>query len=84
MIVYMLISVVISIVGVLFSLFPVIEELPWGVDAFIVQGVGGYKLLATAFPPLSTVMTIFLIYISFRLGMILLRFFLGSRTPTTS
>lgn len=80
----MLLTVVITLVGFLFGLFPLITELPWGLDAVVVQGVGGYKLLATAFPPLSTVLTIFLIYISFRLGMILLRFFLGSRTPTTT
>jgi len=81
MITYLILTVLISLVGVIFSLFPTIEELPWGVDSFLVQGVGGYKLLATLFPPLSTLMTAFLIFVGFKLSIILLRFFLGSRTP---
>jgi len=81
MITYLILSVMITIVGVLFSLFPVIDELPWGMDSVLSDGVGGYKLLAEAFPPLNSLLTVFMIYLAFRLGIITLRFFLGNRTP---
>lgn len=82
MITYLFLTIIISLIGVIFTPLSSVTELPWGLDDIISQGVGGYKLLATAFPPFDTMLTIFLIYASFRLGMLFLKFFLGSRTPS--
>jgi len=71
-----------SFLSFVFAMFPTVTELPWGVDNFVVSGVGYYKALMHFFPPFSTVLNAFLIYIGFRLGILILRFFLGSRTPT--
>ena len=47
--------------------------LPWGIDSIMVQGVQGYKILATAFPPFTVVLNAFLIYIGFRIALQLLK-----------
>jgi len=82
----MIFSFIIIAVLYLFSLFlapfPTVTELPWGVDSFFSNGMGYYRQLMVYLPPLSTVLDAFLIYIGFRLSIIILRFFLGSRTPT--
>lgn len=81
MITYLLLTIIITLVGIIFSMFPTIDELPWGLDSIISDGVAGYKELATMFPPMETMMTVFLIYLGFKILMILLKFFLGSRSP---
>ncbi len=52
---------------------PIITELPWGMDATLTNAVGGYKAMAVFFPPLSIIMTAFLIYLGFRITIIVLR-----------
>lgn len=42
-------------------------KLPWGIDDIMVQAMGAYHVLANAFPPFSTILTAFTIYISFRI-----------------
>lgn len=82
MIIFWLITFVISIISFIFYPFPTITEIPWGVDSFLVNGVGYFKALMEFFPPLSTVFSAFMIYIGFRVSIIVLRFFFGSRAPT--
>lgn len=48
-------------------------HIPWGIDDFLVQGVTGYKILATVFPPFNTILVAFTIYLIFRISMRLLR-----------
>jgi len=50
-----------------------ITELPWGIDDVLTTGIGGYHALATYFPPLNVVMTAFIIYIGFRVVLMILR-----------
>lgn len=82
MIIYFLLLFVVYVISLLFAPFPVVEELPWGVDAFLSGGISQFRLLTEFFPPLSTVLDVALIYLTFRISIIVLRFFLGSRTPT--
>jgi len=42
-------------------------KLPWGIDDIMVQAVTSYKFLASAYPPFQTVLQAFIIYISFRI-----------------
>jgi len=83
MILFLLIQMLIYVFSLVLAPFPVVTELPWGVDAFFSDGMGYYRYLAEFFPPFSTVLQAFLLYIAFKLAIIVLRFFLGSRTPTT-
>lgn len=82
MITYLILRVIILLVGFIFAVFPIITVLPWGVDEFLVSAIGSYRHLAEFFPPLSLLLTLSLLYIGFKLGIIMLRFFLGSRTPS--
>jgi len=82
MIIYFLLVALVYVVSLIFAVFPTVTELPWGVDNFMTAGVGYYKLMAESYPPFLTFFNAFVIYLGFRLSIIVLRFFLGSRTPT--
>jgi len=84
MIVYLLIQVIIYALSLVFAVFPTVEELPWGVDTVFSDGMGYYRYLMDIFPPLSTVLSAVLIYLGYKLAIIVLRFFLGSRTPVSA
>lgn len=55
------------------SILPIIEELPWGMDAVITNAVGGLKYLSIYLPFLNTVLTAFIIYLAFRIVLKVLR-----------
>lgn len=82
MIFFFVIQALVYVVSLFLAPFPIITELPWGMDNFLASGMGYYRNLMAFFPPFSTVLTAFLLYLAFRLSIIVLRFFLGSRTPT--
>jgi len=82
MILYLLIQIIIFVVSLVFAPFPTVTELPWGIDGVVETAMGNFRALMEFFPPFSTVLNAFLLYIAFRLGILVLRFFLGSRTPT--
>lgn len=84
MILYLLIQVVIYALSLVFAVFPTVTVLPWGIDDVLANGMGYYRNLMEIFPPLSTVLNAVLIYFGYRLAIIVLRFFLGSRTPVTT
>jgi len=82
MIIYLLLTLLTYIVSIVFAVFPTVTELPWGVDSTLVDGVASYKLIMGVIPPLGLMLDLTIIYITFRLSIIVLRFFLGSRTPS--
>lgn len=47
-------------------------KLPWGLDELLVNGVAAFKSLVIYFPPLTTLMTAFLIYLGIRVALRLL------------
>ncbi len=47
--------------------------LPWGIDSIFNQGVTGYKILSTSFPPFAVVLDAFLIYLGFKIIIRLLK-----------
>jgi len=51
----------------------IISELPWGIDSVLVSAVGGYKALAVFFPPLTVILTAFILYLSFRVILMVLK-----------
>jgi len=74
-------AIIVIFRSLIFSPLPTVTTLPWGTDAYVVQGVQLFRLLAGFFPPFATLLTAFLLYLGFRLSMILVKFFLGGRTP---
>lgn len=84
MILSAIITLIVTFLTMVFQLLPTVEELPWGTDAYLGQGVQYFKLLADFFPPFATLLTAFLLYVSFKLLMLVIKFFLGSRTPSHS
>lgn len=82
MILFFILTFLLTSVSFIFSALPTVTVLPWGIDEFLVSGMGQFRSLMEFFPPFATVLSAFLVYIGFRLTIILLRFFLGSNTPT--
>lgn len=81
MILFLLIQALVFAISLIFAPFPVVDQLPWGMDAFFSSGIGYFRYLMDFFPPFSTVLTAFVVYIGVKVAIIVLTFFLGSRTP---
>jgi len=83
MILYFVIQILIFALSLVFAVFPTVQTLPWGVDSVLTDGMGYYRALMAIFPPLSTVLNAVLIYLGYKIAIIVLRLFLGSRTPVS-
>lgn len=83
MIIFFLLTFILTFVSFLFSPLPVVDVLPWGVDNFLVSGMGYFRSLMEFFPPFQTVLSAFLLYIGFRALVSFFKLFLGSNTPAS-
>jgi len=63
------------------SWLPTATILPWGLDDLWITSIGYFKGFMLVFPPLTIVFDAFMIYLGFRLLLIVLKIFLGKRTP---
>lgn len=54
-----------SILLWLVTVLPSANSLPFGIDSVMVSGIGYLRFFIIHFPPLGTVLTAFLIYVSF-------------------
>lgn len=84
MIITLLINLIVLLVGVLFSWLPQISELPFGIDSVLVSMVSYYHGATATLPYLGTLFTAFLYVLLFEGVMLILKLFLGSRTPSHS
>lgn len=80
---YLLIAIG-TILSAFFSWLPQVQVLPFGMDAVFSTAVGYYNYFAGYNWPVVYPMTCALIYLSFELTLLVIKFFLGSRTPTHS
>jgi len=64
-----------NVLNSMFSFLPVVDTLPLGMDSVLSTAVGYFRGLMSIFPPLEVVFTAFLIYVSFRVSLILLNVF---------
>lgn len=71
MITDLIISMVIVLLKAFFGLFPIVTELPWGLDAYVSQAISTFRGFADIFPPLESIFVAFTIYLSFRLMLML-------------
>lgn len=81
MITYVILQVLISLVGGLLSWLPTITVLPFGIDGYLSTGIGYFRGLFGVFPFLSTILTVALAYLSFRLVLQGAKVVLGHRAP---
>jgi len=81
MIIQILIVIVLTGLELVFGFLPRVDELPFGSDAYLQQGVGLLKEMNSVFFFLDSIMYAVLIYLGFRLSLLVLKFVAGSRTP---
>jgi len=81
MIIQLILHILVSAVNVIFSWLPEVNELPWGIDSVLVDAVSQFKAVAVYIPPLTVVLGAFMTYVSFRLTLIVVKLFMGNRTP---
>jgi len=76
-----IITVFVSILVVLFGWLPTVTVLPFNLEGVVSQAIYGIHKLVIYFPPLGTVITAFIIYVLFRLTLVIMKMILGSRLP---
>jgi hypothetical protein len=85
MIVSLLINLIVLILGAIFSWFPVVTKLPtiggFDIDTALVSGVGQFLVYTDAIWPLKIMFYGFLALMGYYLTMMIVRFFLGHRSP---
>jgi len=81
MIIQILLSVISAFLYVIFGWLPTITELPFGIDAVFVTAFGWLRYLITVAWPIQVILNCVLYYLSFRLLLLIVKVFLGSRTP---
>lgn len=75
----MIIQLLLSLFLNMFSLFqqllhlPSFATLPWGIDGILVSAVAGFKAMSVVFPPFMIVYNAFIIYLIFKLLVVILR-----------
>jgi len=74
-------TIIYSILGFIFALVPNVTELPFGIDIALSTAVGWLRDLESVAWPLEVMFDVVLWYLLFKVFMITLRLFLGSRTP---
>lgn len=81
MLLYLIFSLIYLITVTLTSWLPSAATLPFGLDTIVLSMYQGLQTIITVFPPLSVVLTAFLIYAGFRLGLMFFRILIGHRAP---
>jgi hypothetical protein len=71
MITDLFINMFIVLLKAFFGLFPVVSQLPFGTDEYVIYAVSMFKGFANIFPPISAIFSTFLIYLGFRVGLLL-------------
>lgn len=85
MLIYNLLLSLVKMMNIAFAYVPQATKLPtfFGIDLdyYLGIGVSGYKLLMAIFPPFQTILTAAVVYLGWRLILLGLKVFLGSRLP---
>lgn len=84
MIFQLLFTIFYSFLSLLTFWLPDGSQLPFGTDAAVVQAIGWINWLRTYLWPIDVILTVFLYYVLFRLGMMLVRAIAGHRAPHVS
>jgi hypothetical protein len=81
MITALLISFVIASLSVIFGWLPLVDTLPFGIDAAFTTGFSAWNAFLEFMWPLQVVWQAMIFYYGFLALLMMLKFFLGSRIP---
>jgi len=82
---FLIIFGILSVVGIFLPGYGEVPlKLPWGVDQYVETASGWVHSFVGYVWPAEVILTVALIYLGFRLGMVFLKLFLGSRTPNAN
>ena len=71
MIIQFIIQMITGIFQTFLGFFPIVTTLPWGLDSTVSFAIGLFKGFANIFPPITAVFTTFMIYLGFRVALML-------------
>lgn len=77
-------KVMMLVLKISFFLMPTITELPFGLDGIFALAIGYFKGFMETLPYVETVWHAFLWLVLFEVSLLLLKLFLGSRTPVNN
>jgi len=81
MIWYAMIQTAIAFIGAFFAWLPNVNTLPWGIDGFLLTSISLVRRIGEVFPPIGILISFFLIYMGWRLTLLVVKLILGSRSP---
>ena len=81
MLIQLLLQILISTVNVIFSWLPAVDTLPFGIDSAFISAMMYFNGAIDTLPYLEIVFDSFLYVIGFEVLLLVLKLFLGSRTP---
>lgn len=64
-----------NLVNAVFAFLPVVDELPFGMDDALTTAMGYFNYITTFFPFLQTLINVVLIYVSYKVLLIVLNVF---------
>ena len=81
MITYYILWTIAWIVSLAFGLLPIVTEVPFGMGQAVALAGGYVRAFTEIFWPVIALYYALMFYIAFRIGMLSLKLFLGSRVP---
>lgn len=82
MILFLLISLILGLSQVLTSFLPAATTLPFGIDPILVTAMTYFQAFIKIFPPIGVFLEAFLLYLGFRLALLVFKVILGHRAPS--
>lgn len=73
MLVYILLQFPIMMIGLITQWFPVVTELPFGIDTYLVTGFSNFLYVASQIPPLGLMYSAFLWVLAWKIGLAFFR-----------
>lgn len=81
MLLFLLISLILALSQVLTAFLPSATTLPFGIDTFVVTAFSYFYAFIDIFPPMGVILQAFLVYLGFKLALLVFKIFLGHRAP---
>jgi len=76
-------TIIITVFDSITSFLPQVSSLPFGIDGVLQTSIGWVNSLVVLFWPIEVILSVFLWYLTFRVGLVLLKLIMGTRTPHT-
>ena len=80
----LILKVLFDVLGAIFSIFPTVTSLPFGLDSVLSTGFGYWNSFLAVFPPLQIVWACFLWFLFYKATMMIFKMFFGARVAHIS